>query len=144
MSLADAVLDIAQEMEKAADEGEQMLDLHAALCTYASQLRLVVKAAGGPPTLTVPPGFTMGADGKVHLANRDLRKPEPKDDSKGIGKGMVEIADGPMSDDVSTLMEIDPSMPVGAKMFIGSYVYQLGGDGKLHYASSPPSLEGAK
>jgi hypothetical protein len=164
-NLKEAVLEIADEMETAAQEAD-MKSTRLVVTSWAKMLRIACKAAGDDAP--VPAMNMMGSPlltpevqnrNEIEKAKAEFRKlkaaqgPPPEDkitvEEKYAGR-MAEIVDGPAMDGMAvgdtTMFPIDPQMPSGAKCFVEAWVYQLRRDGKLYYVgeaeAKPAIVEG--
>ena len=165
MSLADAVTEIADDMEKDSAAhvangtlGYGTIDL---LGSYAKQLRRAVKAAEGMETYPsllgaarIGPGIVDPAVAKT--MNRDLIEavkgefrgkvqkidapvdPDLVKAEEGAGGGMVELAGGAHE---GTLVPLPPGMPVDGYTAVLGERYQLRADGRLHHAPPKRGLQ---
>ena len=116
---------------------------HAVMCknglliSYAKQLRRIVRAAsedgaGSKIYVDGPDAPSIHFDDFKKQIQDDLEKKKAKEilrEDRG-GAGMAMMVGGESD---GTYIEIDTSMPVGARTRIGGQVYQLRDDGKLHY-----------
>lgn len=147
MSLSEAVLVIADEMEKDADSCESAKSLYSAMKEFAKQLRLVVKASAN-----VQPVHKVGVDERVFLGGSTGYKegsvlamtPEQRHEEfkrkemarhvnaeEDITGSMVEFVGGAANGDMAPL---DSKCPVGAKTKIGNEVYVLSSERKFVYS----------
>ncbi len=134
MSLREAILDIAEAMEKGADvkldEG-----CFVALEFYAKQLRIACKAAGDAPTnrditsMLISPEaqhareIARAREEFSHKKDRAVHEEQHSDD-------VVMVIGGPAAPEgESTVVSNDPTMPVGAFRIISGAVYKLNQDG---------------
>jgi hypothetical protein len=135
MSLTEAVLDVAQQMEK-----EEPADAGVAkvlLSIYARMLRNVVKAAG--PELTLR-GFETSPINPVvkrirEEARRDVEEAASlvmREERGGGGAAMVLLEGGPH--DGVYFAAPPPDVPVGAKTHVNGVVYQVTEARGLKYA----------
>jgi hypothetical protein len=128
-------LEVADSLEKAGEEAE--FPWKAVLGAFAAQLRIAVKAAEGPaPAPTLPQQTYVPSHREmIERAKEEFRKkraggsPQPTPESEG-GR-MAEVLDGPSG---GVMVAVDGGMPVGARMFVAGEVYEMGTDGKLHFA----------
>ena len=138
MSLAEAMLDIAEQMDKDAlqsDTGDGVL-VRLSLVNYAKQIRSAVKAAGTQPNNIAsalvyhnPRSISLEDQHRtmVDQAREEFRKAKGKADIQEKGERMVELVGQ------DELYPILACMPVGARMVIGTQVYELRADNKLHF-----------
>lgn len=135
MPLSDAILDIAKEMEIEADGFSSTSDI-AVMKGFVRSLRSAVKAAEGIQqggiSLNIPKQANP-QDVLIKHAQRELEQRTLLQEK--AGSSMLLIVGG---DADGTMIEVDPSMPVNARMPIGSEVY-IFRDGKLNY--SPEETE---
>lgn len=144
MSLHEAVLDIAKDMEENSSDEAWLIR------GWAKQLRMVVKAAGLPldaeaigkaalKTFLESPVSPRIKDVsketfdriKAEEAQREKEIAEEVKKQEASGASMTECVNGGLH---GTFVTIDPKMPVGAKTLFGSEVYWLNSDGRLHYS----------
>ena len=138
MSLPEAVLMIADEMEKSCEAAEKDGDDYSDhLKVYATQLRVAVKAAGGtqpPQQLPFNPAYMspMAQHAlEIEKARAEFRdKKELKEER--FGERMV-LAVGGDSDQDSVIIGHD--MPVGAFKELDGQVYVLSSEGNLVYSA---------
>lgn len=130
MSLAETIMEIAQEMES-----EEQLTDHAPtlLKLYAKELRRVIKAAGdsprGKPILTsshLDPDFLDKCREEFRGRHAQITSFEEKQ-----AKGYIACG-GPYDGDT---VQGPPYMPVGARTQQDGVIYQLEADGLLHFIS---------
>ena len=144
MSLAEAVLAIADDLEIEAKNKEDWIDsTRLVFRSYVKQLRAAVKAAAGAQTEAPPPGsFLIGTDRTsaagqhatmIEKARREMQQGRQRAGVEELLEPrMVMIVGG--SSDGDHLM-VPQDMPVGAKIEVpGGEVCVLGADGKLHYS----------
>ena len=126
MSLASAVLEIADAMEKdvegLADEGPHGKIVAMMVGNHARMLRMAVKAAEGD----VPKMPNIENLARKRVAREEADRMMVRE---GSGFNTAELVGGGMDGD---LVEIDPKMPIGAKTAIAGRVWQLQSDRKLH------------
>lgn len=122
MSLADAVLEVAEQMDDAVTWGDMdppSLDsLVTDMLGFARQLRSAVKAA--------TPDHVVG---RIIAAKVPDQPPPVFDDTPR----MVDVADGPAVAGAALCVPVHSAMPVGARMLVEGSVYELGQDGRLYY-----------
>ena len=151
MSLKDAVLDIAEQMEDDTKHDEcDREHLIFALKMHSRMLRMAVKAAGNPP-VPQPMGFSgiMHNDALSPLAQHAAMVDKAREEFRAAKKQgdmqeslepiMREIADGPEKGD---MVACDAIMPPLAKMILSGRVYQLRDDGKLWPWFEPVNPDG--
>jgi len=136
MSLGEVILDIAEAMEAEAShwaEGQ-------ALRSYATQLRIAVKAAGGNVSPAAAPLVYDEAFNRnmIEQAKRELRASRERGpvEEGPLNPSMAEVADGPMAGaagEAPNHVPVDPGMPTGATCVVGAHVYELRADRKLWY-----------
>lgn len=130
MGLREAILEIAEQMERDGADGA---------ATWAKQLRLVVKAASEPVTLLGRPVVMddfadrrAETEKQEHLREKRLEA-ERQETNASL---MVELLDG--NDGCVEFHQIPAAMPVGAKTAVGRKVYVLSqldnGTKQLHYS----------
>jgi hypothetical protein len=125
MSLAESVLDIAQEMTLEADRHvQEHNDVEAVLRGFVVQLRLVVKAADQPITNVCQPP-EVREQVLINKAREEFRR--QKQEAIEMGN-LLEIADGPLQGD---WLPVPPQIIPGMKTSLNGFVYQLRGDHKL-------------
>ena len=135
MALADAILEIAEEMEESAETEEigKELGWKSSLRLYARNLRRIVKAAEGQPQPIQQSAPTneqilsaMGCDpqGPAKAAAKANRKSEKEEQG---GSQSIEVVGGPMggSDDCPQFVDVQGTPPVGGKTALGNAVYVL-------------------
>lgn len=130
MSWADAVVDIAERMEKAGDsyDGDNGGELALSLGHFARELRITVKAAGGSSPFQVgDKPFLMG---KAKEDEFQVKIKEQAQKEEAIGEVMSELIGGPLEGD-SILRPA--GMPFGAKTNIAGSIYELKDDFRLHH-----------
>ena len=131
MALADAILEIAEEMETYTDSMSQ--DAIHCLQMFAKQLRRSVKAAEGQPQPIQQSAPTneqilsaMGCDpqGPAKAAAKANRK---ADNEEQGGSQSIEVVGGPMggTDDCPQFIDVQGTPPVGGKTALGNAVYVL-------------------
>lgn len=149
MSLAQAVLEIAHEME-VSDWGETPVppaEIEADYRSIAKQLRIAVKASEGSPQvqalpdLGIPPliSTVIGGANKRILEKSQENLQECMSTIKKVEKassGMVELVGNPHSD-IPEFMPIDEQIPVGATPIVNGAVYRMEADGRLHFQEEP-------
>ena len=131
MSLAEAVTEITNDLEKEALPLSLGRDW---VLTYVKMLRMAVKAA---ETVTVPVNYSTdwklgqqwAAKAQQEFSNKEKLEEE-------VSEHMTVVVDGPFQDN---LIPIASSMPIGARTYIGTEIYQLGSDGLWH---CPPICQG--
>jgi hypothetical protein len=134
MSLQEAVLDVAREMEEEITRVDS--DTGSLLYGYVVALKAAVKAAGpySYAVSRVPDSAVGGYNALVaqeKAALRELGKrvsQEEMDSSR-----LTEVVGGPGGDSWAPR---HPQMPVGAMCSIAGGLYELRDDGKLHFV--PP------
>lgn len=138
MSLAEAVLSVAEEMEKEAKhfEGDTSVSLTAriAIEAYAKQLRIAVKASQGnfPPQTTVLPEQVMEDRAKqIRLRDQQVEAYQEENSRQ------LTLLQGGDSDGVA--ISAPPNLPVGAKTLQAGQVYVKGEDQLFHF--SPEETE---
>lgn len=127
MSLKEAVLEIAEQLEKHVVSWVPDKLLSDSLCGFAQQLRTAVKAAGDLPANAAPP---QTADFQHFLA---IQKEREEIRAKKIveeGPRMVEVAG------TIDMVPVPGDMPVGAKTLVDGKVHELHSDGRLHAVSA--------
>ena len=139
MSLADAVLAIADDMvEQAGKEGDDVDLASVCLRMYARQLRIAVKASAGQPqqAMTVPNFYgpqTSENNPHIAAARAEFRKQKEEARVREAG-GLVRLVGAPGTDDkVETMIPVDEPLKVGAMPVIDGKVWLYQHDGKLHY-----------
>ncbi len=128
MSLADAVLAVATEMETEAEKCVHTEDA-CLMRSFAKQLRLAVKASQGnfSPQTTVLPSQVM-EDRAKQIRLRDQRiQAEQEEASRELM-----VLHGGKSD--ATMTPVQRNMPIGAKIIRDGEVYVLGEDGRLCFS----------
>lgn len=129
MPLADAILDLVDDMENDARQSEHS-GVHDSLLNYAKQLRRIVKATGSPSVVGVyDPQVDIGAQ-IMEKARQEFRNKRPKEQLEELEPRMCLIKGGPNDGDT---IDIHPVMPVGARMEDRGIIYQLEQDGCLHF-----------
>lgn len=73
---------------------------------------------------------------KQRQAKAEAALAKVKEAENGIGQPMVYVEGGPLD---ATMVEISPDMPIGARMFVGGIVHQLGEDKKLRPVEEKPA-----
>lgn len=136
MSLAEAVLQVAADMEKAATWGDNtpphVMTLAAEMVGFVRTLRMVVKATAGefPRQDNVRFGHirqqVLDAKGGEEAAKILMERAKREDATDR----MIHVADGPHK---GLYVTISGAMPVGANTFIMGEVHWLGADGDLHH-----------
>lgn len=139
MSLHKAVSKIVERMEKRSkkllQEGHDTSSL--ILDSFVDQLHTALEASGdtAPP---IPPNDNIAATAFHHKMIAEARKEFKRNASESIPEreefnelSTKECVGGPAHGDQ---VVVNPTMPVGAKMFVMGKVYQLQEDNKLHYA----------
>lgn len=157
MSLKEAVLEIATEMENEAKALEGTAGAEYARMTlrgFAKQLRVACKAApdqGPAPSVPAAPALGLGAGLVpeelqhflgVQKAREDLRRAKNATDAQEIvEQRSVWIVGGPHD---GACTQIPPQMPVGYRIERFGLVYELRQDGNLHPVhtgdESPPRV----
>ncbi len=137
MSLREAVLAIADEMEECSKSPEP--DVTGAwrdrMMSYVKQLRLSLKASEGEHRLTT---ILSSHDPVLEaVANREKERKlkqemEYANRADASGPKMIEIVEEGTD---TTLVDMPGDMPIGARTLIAGKVYQLKDDNKLHYDS---------
>ena len=146
MSLAEAVLDMADEMEKI--DWDRHMSCPTEGVTYvvngwAKQLRTAVKAAGGVQAEAPPPGsFLIGTDRTsaaaqhatmIERARQEARLGRQKAGVEELLEPRMVVIVGGNSDGDCLLVPHD--MPVGAKTQVpGGEICVLKANGQLHYS----------
>ena len=135
MSLAEAVLEVADAMDEVGKESKKAGNSGAAvvLMSFARELRTAVKASAGTeakPSASLAPEFQ-------HLVEIEkARKQVREERMKGVGADaseprMVEAVGGGLD---GTMVAVDSGMPVGAKVAPAGQVYVLDSVGRLWYS----------
>ena len=153
MSLAEAVLEIAQEMTEEADSREPSggkVDVRILRC-YARELRRLLlvnkpvsplygedaaEAAPDPILAQCPPGIQAAVLSQREKARQRLAREQGREDTDG--DDMRVLVGGPHDGDLIRV----GCIPVGAYTPVAAEVYQLREDGKLHH--SPEQTERLK
>ena len=144
MGLREAILDVAEEMEKLAqsceDSGKSVKigNVHM----WAALLRVACKASEGVQQgIQAYPNGTIPAEIQhrqaIEAAKVEFRKSKLQEEGEIIP---VLCADGPLEGDG---VPCDPGMPVGARTNLDGHVYRLGEDRRLHYEepkAEPPKI----
>lgn len=135
MSLAQVVLEIAQEME----ESQYSKTLEG----FVTQLRRAVKASEGSAQDNSPkPSIFMT---EINAGNRRLLQESQENLQECMSTikrvessstGVVELVGNPHSD-IPEFMPTDENIPLGAMPIIQGAVYRMEQDGKLHYQEEP-------
>lgn len=145
MSLADAVLEIAQDMEDYPKilNGRDVaaLEIEMVVASWVKQLRRAVTAAEGstPPVNPLARLLTPEAQHMIEIEkareefrHKNARRAEAEENIDGT---MRECVGGPAH---GAFVPTPASMPCGAKTHVlEDQVYQLGEDGKLHHIPPP-------
>lgn len=152
MTLAEAVLELADEMEReAADlkDAEPTGYMVMTLKGYAKQLRIAAKVATPPPAPAIVPSLSPAVQ---HAAAIEAARAEFKGKVNQIPNGSLDRAaaleegfDGKLTelvgcpddpnDGTPTMIQFPPDAPVGAKTALPSGVYVLQEDRKLHFSA---------
>ncbi len=131
MSLAEAVLAVADEMEKDLKLGTVHPDSMLAIqfAGYVKQLRLVVKASQGnfSPQSTVLPSQVMD-DRAKQIRLRDQRIQAEQEEAS---REMIMLHGGKSDGD---MISVSQSFPVGTRMASGGQVYQKREGGEFHFS----------
>lgn len=127
MSLSEAVISVADEMEKtASDPTCPEVVLRAFLRSFARELRTAVKASGGSSPFPSPVDHQRAID----QCRAEFRGKKEKQEEASDGR-MVEVVGGPYN---LTYVNIDSSMPLDAKTKLDEVsIYALREDNKLHF-----------
>lgn len=147
MSLSEAMLDLAKDMEDAAEGGH--IDPNV-VSQWSKMIRFAVKSAKGSETKQ---------ESRPHLVTQDLasQRANPMDlelaqralnrlHTRQVAEETSELINdliGPRfavcvgGNDDAVRVEIRPDMPVGASVSLGGQSYMLKEDGKLHYRGDP-------
>lgn len=146
MSLADAVTEIADQMEEEAadvkNEGPHGSFLCNSLRGWARQLRTALKASEGaaPPAPVQNPLLPAPLQhfAAIEEERRKIREARRKEAVSGDLEGafeekLVAIAGTDKEDGVETMIRIPNNMPVGARCPIEGKWFKLKEDNKLHY-----------
>ena len=146
MGLQDAVQEIVARMEargdKYAKEGHEILSL--TIGSFVDQLKTALKASEGTSSASSFPinddlSATAFHHRMVEQARLEMKKSKSEQEvnkEESYGDSMRECVGGPANGD---MVVVDPTMPVGANMYVLGKVYQLREDGKLHYDEPPKS-----
>ena len=131
MSLPDAMLEIAEQMEKASAE-MTIREGSLLLAGFAREVRIAVRASS-PESV----GDTPLAEARKQLNDfmRNAASEQARQARSGLSAqessgSLVEVVGGPAGGD---MIEIPPDMPVGAHTVIGGVVYTLNSDRKLEH-----------
>lgn len=133
MSLASVVLEIADVMERDVAGFADGLDkttynlISIMICGHARTLRMAVKAADNATTRKLPTDAEIAARQAAALERKQADALMLK---QGGGYNTAELVGSGLDGD---MVEIDPKMPIGAKMLIADKVWQLRDDRKLHH-----------
>lgn len=124
MSLAEAVTEITNDLEK---QIGHCPSTYSWIKQYVQMLRMAVKAAERPISLSEMSqagswGSQWQAKAREEFSNKEKAEEE-------AAEHMIQVVDGPYKDN---LLTIASSMPIGAKTYIGSEIYQLSSDGLRH------------
>ena len=137
MSLAEAVLEIVDEMEhyKITDFGSK--SIYILLLGYAKQLRRAVKASSASEEL-------IGGNLKLRdTVQKDLEQMTKRNEERLKQRGLEKLdenspclrfCEGGLADKIA--VPVDASMPVGAKTLLMNQVYVLEKDGILRHLDS--------
>lgn len=137
MSLSEAVLSVADEMEKLANDRSEVMSetiLRSFMRSFAREIRTAVKASGndnqkGQQNLISP---QLQHVKMIEEARKEFRKDGAKrltDFEERTDPKFVQVVGG-SSDGV--LVPVDPTMPINARTCVGGEVYELRDDGMLH------------
>lgn len=139
MALADAILEIAEEMDAEAVQYPDDSSARADLVSFARQLRTAVKAAA---PVSTPPYDLMTVPLDAAFRQRELEEAEIRrrtfekvaeariEQAESQGTRFAEVADGPLE---YTMVTVHPNMPIGAFTAFNGHVYRMGDDGKLYH-----------
>lgn len=135
MSLAKAVLSIAEEIEEDVKEEDGGL-LSRLMKRHARALRNAVEASEGSQQ-TVPNNQLKPSDIEAKIraaAAEEFKGKIPKIDEANETK-MAELTGCPYLELNGTMVNIASDMPLGASTFIGNDVYTLKADNKLEWVN---------
>ena len=128
MSLEKAIIAIAEQMD-----GEASADMDTMMeykfRSFARQLRNAVEASKGDQSEVPIDARTRGFMDQAVARLKDRQLGEAKESPSGFS--VAELVGG---SDEGDLIQIDPAMPVGAKMLQPDGVYVLQQDRKLHFS----------
>lgn len=135
MSLSEAMLEIAAQIEEDMKDTISNGDMFeiSEVRAYARQIRSAVKAAEGVPAQN------FRIDGiSAEVFNRqqiETAKAEFRSKDKLLKEDEREVRMAPcvMGGSNGVMVSIDPGMPVGSRTQVSGEVYELFGDGKLHW-----------
>ncbi len=143
MSLREAILEIAEEMIREADDLKPVNEMMwMTLRNYAKQLKVVVKAAEGEMTrITYPTDLRPANDSPVYLhpdaqhfqmieqARKELRDQKRKSEAQEGGEVRMVVCEGGPAD--GDTVSVSSEMPAGARTMIDGKVYVLSAGGVL-------------
>ena len=131
MSLSEAVLEIAEQMDAEAERAEDAHQLFDSMKDFAKELRLIVKAAGDEPATWQKSKLVIPDD--PPLQQRIIKAVQREEAS---GMDMVELLDG-TTDQIPEYHGIPAGMQPGMAIDIGRRVFVLrrldNGTRQLHY-----------
>ena len=146
MGLKEGVIAVVEEMER--DAKVRHGEAQSVLLKYSQWLRTLMIVAGDSKPVErqwTPEEQTAILMAKAREEFKGKRRVK-SDISQGLddlevksvgslsaGRSSAELVGGGY-DDIPTMMDIDPSMPFGAKILVGNGVFILEQDGKLHYS----------
>ncbi len=137
MSLSEAILDIAEEMIREADDLKPVNEIMwTTLRGYAKQLKAVVKAAGNQPTDLRPANDSSAyvhPDAQhfqmIEQARKELRDQKRKSELQEGGEVRMAVCEGGPAD--GDTVSVSSEMPAGARTMIDGKVYVLSAGGTL-------------
>lgn len=149
MSLKNAVLEIAEQMEKLSKawfEGDKDADdVDFEIRLLAAQLRGACKAAGESFIESLPKSLgkamtteELDCEIKKQAERKKQQEKEHAQMMEKHGTDMIWCEGGPAH---STMVPMSPGMPTGAKTRIMGAIYELKGDGKLWYQEEDTKLQ---
>lgn len=144
MSLAEAVLEVAEQMETT-DVKDEAARVYFSV--FAKMLRTAVKAVEGQQVFQGNLGPFGGTDlfmspeaqreHFVAIEREKIRKAKQASDAEEgplLGEAMREVVNGPAKNgDEPTFVSTPPGGRVGDRTILADSVYFLASDGKLHY-----------
>lgn len=138
MALQDALLQIADDMEKDAnDPSAQGTFTKQYLQSYAKLIRTALKASEGSVQQNQVPIEKINWEREAHqeFRKKNTERTTMVDREDGFLGNQMEIADGPLggSDGLPTFGEVPPGGSIGCKTVIGGCVYEIGADKRLYY-----------
>ena len=125
MSLAQAVLGIADRMRELSDElqDDEIARARFILDCYASALRGAVEAA--EPSSGFDTENQLPINPEIPKGKVAVECPAKIVESKEEGQIMVECIGGPDDEKAPNFYLIDAGMPLGARCWVGKFMYEL-------------------